>query len=293
MVLSFLMDFNNIDLNLADLHIHTIASDGEMTTADIIDISSRMGLKTISITDHDGVGAYIGRVGKLKKSASQKGMELVTGIELDSEYRGVEIHILGYGIDVANSYLTDHLNGVQFLRRKRIYEIFDKVNQHYKKEVLTHGDIFPEGRETMMKPHIVRELLKKRLFDTYKDASTWISETCKSETVVPKLSPEKIIKIILESGGVPVLAHPAYYIGINGIELKKILAELSVMGLVGVEVYYDYHGFIPSVFNGRNYSELISLIKNMADEYGLLFTRGSDSHTRKELLDRNPPKFIS
>ncbi len=289
MVLLLPMNYNKIDLSLADLHIHTIASDGEMLAKDVIDISFRRGLKIISITDHDGVGSYIGRVEKLKEAASLKGMELIAGIELDSEYRGVEIHILGYGIDVESSNLNDHLHKIQLLRRKRILEIVDKVNENYGREVINHNDIFPDGRETMMKPHVVRELLRKRLFNTYQDASGWISEKCKPKTVVAKLPPEDIIKIILESGGVPVLAHPAYYLGINGIGLRRMLSELSMAGLAGVEVYYDYHGFMPSSFGRINIPDLISLIKNESKKCELFFTRGSDSHTSEELWERNPP----
>ena len=55
------MDLDYIDLKTADLHLHTIASDGEMKAEEIIDASGQLGLQTISITDHDGVGAYAGR----------------------------------------------------------------------------------------------------------------------------------------------------------------------------------------------------------------------------------------
>ena len=139
-----------------------------------------------------------------------------------------------------------------------------------------------------MKPHVVRELLQKGKFDKYRDAAKWISEKCRPETVVPKFSPEKIISVILESGGVPVLAHPAYYSGINGIDLDIMISELSVMGLCGVEVYYDYHGLSPSQFNMKEDSDIFSLISNIANKHTLCSTRGSDSHTLAEFMKRNP-----
>ncbi len=286
------MDLTEIDLNSADLHIHTIASDGEMRAEEIIEASEKSGLKTISITDHDGVGAYSGGAAALQESAGRRGLDLITGIELDSEYMGVEIHILGYGIDVTHPVLREHLSEVQSLRKKRIREIMEKVNLNLGEKVLTDEMIFPPGRETLMKPHIVRELLKNNTFNKYKDASKWISEKCKSETIVPKLSPEVIIPIILNAGGTPVLAHPAYYLGINGIELDKIIVELSALGLKGVEVFYDYHGLSPSMFNKKDYQGLISMISNVTEKYGLFATRGSDSHTLEELADRNPPRLI-
>ncbi len=286
------MDFTKIDLNSADLHIHTIASDGEMRAEEIIEASEKIGLKTISITDHDGVSAYSGGTDVLKEKAGRRGLDLIPGIELDSEYMGVEIHILGYGIDVTHPVLSEHLSEIQSLRKKRIREIMDKVNINLGEKTLTDEMIFPPGRETLMKPHIVRELLKNNTFNKYKDASKWIAEKCKPETIVPKLPPEVIIPVILKAGGTPVLAHPAYYLGINGIELDKIIAELSSLGLEGVEVFYDYHGLSPSMFNKKDYQGLISMISNVTEKYGLFATRGSDSHTLEELADRNPPRLI-
>lgn len=286
------MDLNKIDLNTADLHIHTIASDGEMRAEEIIEAASGLGLKTISITDHDGVGAYTGRTEKIIADASGKGLNLITGIELDSEYRGVEIHILGYGIDVEHLSLRDHLQEIHPLREKRIREIMEKVNLNLGEQFLTEEVIFPPGRETLMKPHVVRELLKKGKFSKYVDASRWISEKCEPETIVPKFPPDRIIPIILESGGIPVLAHPAYYLGKNGIELDEMITELSAHGLEGVEVYYDYFGLSPALFNSKDQTDLFSVISNSAKKYGLIPTRGSDSHTMEELIERNPPELI-
>ncbi len=283
------MDIKQIDLNTADLHLHTIASDGEMTAEEIIDVSARMGLKTISITDHDGVGAYKNGADMLIEKARSRGVDLITGTELDSEYMGVEVHILGYGIDVDHPILKSHLAVIHPLRRKRIREIVKKVNIHFGEGFLRDEDIFPAGRETLMKPHVVRELLGRGKFDKYRDAAKWLTENCSSETIVPKFSPEAIISVILGSGGVPVLAHPAYYSGINGIDLDAMILEFSAAGLSGVEVYYDYHGLSPSQFNMKDGSDICSIIGDLANKHGLFPTRGSDSHTLAELMDRNPP----
>ncbi|MEN8221740.1 MAG: PHP domain-containing protein [Acidobacteriota bacterium] len=284
------MDIENIDLKTADLHLHTIASDGEMTAEEVIDTSAELGLKTISITDHDGVGAYAGGAEILIDKARSKGVELITGTELDSEYMDVEVHILGYGIEVDHPVLKAHLAEIHPLRRKRIREIVAKVNDHFGTEFLKEEEIFPAGRETLMKPHVVRELLDKGKFDKYRDAARWISEKCRSETVVPKFSPEKIISVILGSGGVPVLAHPAYYSGVNGVDLDKMISDFSAMGLSGVEVYYDYHGLSPALFNMEDGADISSVISNITKKHGLFSTRGSDSHTLEELVERNHPE---
>ncbi len=282
------MDFFSNDLNDTDLHIHTVASDGEMSASEIIEAAGQMGMNTISITDHDGVGAYFGIADKLKREASEAGVELVTGIELDSEYNGIEIHILGYGIDIYNKILTSHLEEVQMLRKKRIGEIVDKVNSHFNYEVLSPEEIFPEFRKTLMKPHVIRELVGKDLFPNYGAASRWVSENCRAMTKVPKLSPEIIIPIILNAGGIPVLAHPLYYLGKNGINIDGIMGELSSYGLAGVEVYYEYSGFKPLGIPEGDGTDVLSLLLSRTDKFGLFVTRGSDSHTMSEFLSRNP-----
>jgi len=286
------MDMERIDLNTADLHIHTIASDGEMTAETVIETAAGLGLKTISITDHDGVGAFAGGAEQLMEKARSRGVKLIPGTELDSEYQGVEVHILGYGIDTDHPVLKSHLAGIHPLRIRRIREIMEKVNGHFGESFLKEEVIFPPGRETLMKPHVVRELMNKGKFEKYRDAARWISEECRPETVVPKLPPEKIIDVILDSGGIPVLAHPAYYSGINGIDLGRMISGFSDLGLRGVEVYYDYHGLSPAQCNLKEGSDICRAIGIMAGENGLFATRGSDSHTLGELRKRNPPEGI-
>lgn len=281
------MDTTGLDSHFVDLHLHTFASDGEMSGDNILDTAADLGLKKISITDHDGIGVYRPDEGRLAEKGLKLGIELITGIELDSEFNGVEVHILGYDINIHNNELLQHLEKTHFLRRKRIGEILDKVNLNFGKEVISKEDIFIEGRETLMKPHIVRELLKKNLFGSYKDASVWISQNCRVETKVPKLTSGEIVSIIKNAGGKSVIAHPGYYIRSGKIDLDIMITELLPCGIDGVEVFYDYFNLSPDVFTRSDHESMLEVIQRKTKKYGLFFTRGSDSHTLKEMRTRN------
>ncbi len=281
------MDTTGLDSHFVDLHLHTFASDGEMSGNNILDTAAELGLKKISITDHDGIGVYRPDEGLLAEKGLKLGIELITGIELDSEFNGVEVHILGYDINIHNNELLQHLEKTHFLRRKRIGEILDKVNLNFGKEVISKEVIFIEGRETLMKPHIVRELLKKNLFGSYKDASVWISQNCRVETKVPKLTSGEIVSIIKNAGGKAVIAHPGYYIRSGKIDLDIMITELLPCGIDGVEVFYDYFNLSPGVFTRSDHESILEVIQRKTKKYGLFFTRGSDSHTLKEMRTRN------
>ena len=90
-----------------DLHLHTIVSDGEMTPGEILICAQELRLTEISITDHDAVGAYRNFGTDPIKDAKEMGITLIPGIEMDSSFSDVEVHVLGYGIDVDNS--TDNV----------------------------------------------------------------------------------------------------------------------------------------------------------------------------------------
>ena len=81
-------------MNYADLHIHSSYSDGSMTPEEIVDKAKSLGVKSISITDHDSIASqYI-----IKND--YKDINIISGIELSTEYDDLEIHILGYFIDI-------------------------------------------------------------------------------------------------------------------------------------------------------------------------------------------------
>ncbi len=136
-----LLSLNESDYySIADLHIHSNESDGRMTPVEIIINAQRKYLKLISVTDHNTINAYI-NTNILKEEI------LVTGVEFDCWYKGVLIHILGYGFDIDNEELKSlyantkagcKFNLYRLFKLRNPKEVIEKINNAGGMAVLAH-----------------------------------------------------------------------------------------------------------------------------------------------------------
>lgn len=251
-----------------DLHIHSTASDGSLTPADIIDHAQKLKLAAIAITDHDSVDG--------SKEALQIGippsLHFLTGVEISAAHPPFfpgsgSFHILGYAIRLHHGDLNQTLNKLQDARKNRNPEIIKCLNklglqislEEVKQEV-TEGQL---GR-----PHIAYTMMKKGFVASIDEAFTRYLGAGKPAYVDKyRIECEQAVNIIREAGGIPVLAHPALLNIENERELDAFLQNLIKIGLAGIEVYYPAH----SALQIRQYTE-------MARKYGLLMTGGTDFH---------------
>ncbi len=266
-----------------DLHIHTVASDGEITLDEILQCAKLNKIKEISITDHDALGAYTREEIDPFKKAMKMGIVLIPGIELDSGYPGVEVHVLGYEIDIYNNELGDYLSRVQGSRRKRIKEQIEQINKAFKKEIIKEEEIFLPGRDTLMKPHLIRLLIEKEIFSEYREASQWLSSYIKPATTILKPSSGEMIRLVKRAGGRAFLAHPGYYMLENGISIDKMLEDLLPYGLDGLEVEYPYFNTGTKFQDKETEIEIIHKLGEVARKNGLDVSRGSDAHNLEQM----------
>ncbi|MCP5054149.1 MAG: PHP domain-containing protein [bacterium] len=268
-----------------DLHMHTIVSDGEMTPDEILDCAKEIGLTEISITDHDAVGAYKNFDGDPVQKAKGMGISLITGVEMDSYFSGVEIHVLGYGIDIDHKEMNDYLLNVQTLRKQRLKEQIQQLNRALKEEFLKEEDIIIPARDTVMGPHLIHPLLDRGLFSGYREAKRWVAEHTKPSVTVPKPSSGEMIALLRRAGGRTFLAHPGYYTEEGGLDLDTMITELLPYGLDGLEVDYPYLGTSPKFQTKESERELIERLEEAAGKYDLAVSRGSDAHRLQQLRD--------
>jgi predicted metal-dependent phosphoesterase TrpH len=266
-----------------DLHLHTVVSDGEITPDDILSCAQELGLKEISITDHDAVGAYKNFKDDPVKKASQMGLTLIPGIEMDSYFSDVEIHVLGYGIDVNHPELTGYLDHIQGLRKKRIREEIVQVNRALKRDLLKEEEIIIPYRDTLMNPHLIHPILKTGIFKKYREAKVWVKEHTQSSVEVPKPSTGEMIELIKRAGGKAYLAHPGYYITEGGLDLDELIQALLPHGLEGLETEFPYYNTSPEFPTRESEAHLIHRLNEAARKYGLKTSRGSDSHTLEQM----------
>jgi hypothetical protein len=267
--------------NKEDLHVHTLVSDGNATPRQMLKAAARAGLRRLSFCDHDALGAYR-LFGDVFAEAAGLGIELVAGIELDSEYMGREVHLLGYGFDLDDGPLNAHLEITQRLRRERVVLQIGKVNAHFGRQVVDLDKVLQPTpstvRETLMKPHLVYALLAAGLFAEYREASRWLSQNARVDVEVPKLPFGAAVSLLRRAGGEAVLAHPGYMVRETTIPLAVFLEEFVPQGLTGIEVEYRYLQTSPDFPDADSEQRMVGEMAALAERFKLKTTRGSDAH---------------
>lgn len=249
---------DSIQCKFADLHLHTIFSDGTYTPQELIQKSAEAGLYAVAVTDHDTVSGIAPAI----EAAAALAVEVLPGIELTSEYDGREIHILGYLIDYTRNELKESLGYLKQARKMRIYKITAKLREVFGIN-LTPESVFDIVREgTPGRLHIARALVAKGFVDsTYEAFKKYIGDKSPAYVSGFKLSPQEAIKLIRDSKGVPVLAHP------YSVAKDELISMLVGFGLMGLEVYYPEHT-----------QSMINFYTGLAKKFNLVLTGGSDCH---------------
>src|SRR5574340_85313 len=158
---------------VSDLHLHSIASDGDLDPSELVARAAACGITRLAITDHDTLAAYRWRDGAVFGAASRLALDLLVGIEMDTDLDGREVHLLGFEIDLEASRLRDHLAAVREARRERAVRELDLVNRLLGPGALEAGSIFRPGRETLMRPHFIRPLVEQGRFGSYREGRDW------------------------------------------------------------------------------------------------------------------------
>ena len=244
-------------MKFADLHVHSVFSDGTSTPEDLISGSKKSALSAIAVVDHDTIQGVLPSL----EIGLKEGVEVLPGIELSAEYEGLEIHILGYLIDCNNNELIEKLAFLKKNRVDRIYKIVKKLNDLGIN--LDSQDVFDiAGLGTVGRLHIARALVKKGFVGSvYEAFKKYIGDNGPAYALGFHFTPEEAIKLIKVAGGIPVLAHP--YI----LKKDELIFKFIDQGIMGLEVHYTEHS-----------QSMVNFYSNIAKERGLLITGGSDFH---------------
>ena len=115
-------------MNSFDLHMHSMYSgDGQFSPKELIDIADKKGLKIISLTDHDAVKG----VKEITELGKEKGIRVIPGIECSTILEGNDVHLLGYGIDIENSYFVNLADRLNKLMYDAFYLRVEKIQNKY------------------------------------------------------------------------------------------------------------------------------------------------------------------
>lgn len=245
-------------MKFADLHLHTVFSDGVYTASDLISASKRAGLLAIAVCDHDTTDGLPPAI----EAAKEDGVvEVLPGIEMSAENEGSEVHILGYLIDRENEALKERLSSLKNNRIERIYKMTARL-----KELglnLSAEDVFAiAGKGTVGRLHVARAMLKAGLVTSIIEAfQKYIGDNGPAYVLGFKLQVPEAISLIREAGGISVLAHP------YTVKNDDLIREFARQGLMGIEAYYPEHS-----------QSMVNFYLQLAKELNLLVTGGSDCH---------------
>lgn len=242
-----------------DLHLHSTASDGRLSPAELVHRAAEAGLSVMALTDHDTVA---GITPALAAAKAYPRLKFIPGVEINTDVPEGEAHVLGYFIDYTHPELLATLSSMRESRQERAQKMLGKLKDMGMPLEWTRVKEIA-STEAIGRPHIAQAMLEKGYITSIKEAFTkYIGWGGPAYVERAKLSPGEAVQLILRASGLPVLGHA---LTVSGPE--AMIIELKACGLVGLEAYYDG-------YSAAEVSRLISL----AQKYGLITTGGSDYH---------------
>ncbi len=249
---------------LADLHVHSNCSDGLNSPQELVEIAERQGLGGIALTDHD---TFAG-VREFLEAPTSGNLQRVPGVEVSTNYLNHDVHLLGYFVPFGESPIELSLRVLRESRHTRFPKIVKKLRDLG--IAIDESEIQKVLREVASpgRPHLARILIDSGVVSDIREAFTKYLASGKPAFVGrEKIELIEAIRLLRESGAVPVIAHPLL---IEDIDLEGFLRKLKPHGLEGVEVNYGYRK--PELMDA------IEGLRKMTEDLGLIVTGGSDSH---------------
>jgi predicted metal-dependent phosphoesterase TrpH len=244
-----------------DLHLHTTYSDGLYTPAQLVDLARRSGLSAIAVTDHDTFAGVVPA-----RQAASASVEVIAGVEITAEFRGKELHLLGYDFDLTNEPLHVALAHLQEQRVGRFHEMIERLGSlgvHFTDKEVAEWTRAPSlGRR-----HLAEMLVRAKKASSIREAfQRWLGDERKATVPKTRLPVADAIKLVRDAGGVASWAHPNYHC------TRETLLELKSCGLAAIEAEYP-------AFRASRVHEL----RQLAETLGLAISGGSDCHGPDEL----------
>ena len=246
-------------MNRVDLHIHSTASDGKLSPQAVVEKAATLGLTYIALSDHDTVD---GVVPALQAARAFPQLKVIPAVEISTDTSEGQAHILGYFIDYTSAELATALDRFRNSRLRRAQGMITRLgNMGINIEWQRVQEIAGDG--TVGRPHIAQAMLETKYIESFAEAfDKYIGYGCPAYVERDKMTPMEAVELIVQSKGLPVLAHPH-----TVTNPEKLVISLKAVGLVGIEAYYkDYKK-----------AEIDKLVE-IAKQHKLIATGGTDYH---------------
>jgi predicted metal-dependent phosphoesterase TrpH len=240
-----------------DLHSHTTASDGTLTPRELVRLAARHRVRVLAITDHDSIDGLPDAIDE----AAGRDLEIVPGLEINTDVPGAEIHVLGYCVDWQAEWFQTFLREQRAERAARVHRIVERLSELGMP--LAAEEVFAICKEgSPGRPHVARAMVNRGYVKSVREAfDKWLRADGPANIPRRRLTPGEAVAVIRRAGGVPVLAHPGL------ADRDEMIPGLVAAGLAGIEAYYPEH----SVAQIQAYRQMCARLQ-------LVATGGSDYH---------------
>lgn len=251
----------------ADLHCHSVVSDGTLTPEALAARAKANGVQLWSLTDHDEVGGQA----RAAAAARELGMDYVTGVEISVTFIGQTVHIVGLGFDANNTELAQGLADTRGGRRGRAQEMSEGLAKVGIANAYEGALRYVGNPELISRTHFARFLVETGVCkDTGEVFRKYLTEGKPGYVPHRWATLQNAVHWITQAGGIAVIAHPARY-KFTANEEFALFTEFIGLGGRGVEVVTGSHSA----------AEFVTYAQT-AKEYSLAASRGSDFHSPDE-----------
>lgn len=251
----------------ADLHCHSVVSDGTLSPEELALRAHQNGVHLWSLTDHDVLGGQA----RAQDAALNLGMEYVSGVEISISWLGQTVHIVGLGFDPSNVTLQDGLRATRDGREERARQMAAQLAQIGIENSYEGALKFAGNPELIARTHFARYLVEQQVCRDMDEVFRKYLVAGKPGYVSHRwASLDQAVDWITGAGGEAVIAHPGRY-RLNAMQMDELYARFKDLGGAGIEVVTGSHS--PDQY--QTYAEV-------AKRYGFLASRGSDFHDPQE-----------
>jgi len=255
---------------MIDLHVHTTASDGQYTPAQIIRKAADQKIKVIAITDHDTIDG----IQEAREEGKKLGITVIPGIEINISFPTGEFHLLGLGLNEPSDSILNIIKTVSKNRSDRNKMIIEKMNNDG--VPISIDELYEDFPNTVIgRPHFAAELVKHKIVKTRQQAfDQYLGRGRKWYFPRVCTNLDEAVLAIRESKGVPVIAHPmSLYLSWG--KLPDMLKSFHERGVAGIEAFHP----------GARVTEC-NRLEEIGRKIGFIITAGSDFHGEKIRADR-------
>jgi hypothetical protein len=251
----------------ADLHCHSVMSDGTLTPEDLATRAHQNGVELWSLTDHDVIGGQQ----RAREAANELGMKYTSGVEISVSWTGQTIHIVGIGLDSDHPVLVEGLSKTRDGRTARGKEIARQLAAVGIAGAYEGALTYAGNPELLSRTHFARFLVEKNICRTTDEVfKNYLIEGKPGYIGHVWASLKESVDWIKASGGIAIIAHPGRY-RLTDLQKHELYTAFKEAGGLGIEVITGSH-------TPHQYEEYAKI----ALQYGFYASRGSDFHDPAE-----------